>query len=195
MDFISINMPEITQDEAAADIVLHPAIVDIPALFREHRQNLVRFVLRYLRNSADAEDVVQSTFVEAMRNAHRFAGLSKPSTWLYGIALNLARNQVRRNCGDLLDFVEDTVLNQSMDDYADPARKAELRQTVMQVDDFLSTLNPEIRATFEAVVDGDITYEEASSELNIPIGTVRSRVSRVRSSVRAAINDGFSFAA
>jgi len=188
MSAISQNAVTAPEHTAGEKPLSNGSTIDIPVLFREHRQNLIRFVQRYLRNSADAEDVVQNTFVEAMRNAHRFAGLSKPSTWLYGIALNLARSQVRQNCGDLLEFVEDTVLNQCMDEAADPAKKEELRQTVVNIDNFLATLSPEIRATFEAVIDGDVTYEEVSAELNIPIGTVRSRVSRVRSAVRAAVN-------
>ena len=183
------NLTECAIDENIADEQsTSNATIDIPQLFRDHRQNLIRFVQRYLRNSADVEDVVQNTFVEAIRNAHRFAGLSKPSTWLYGIALNLAKSQIRRNCGDFLEFVDDMVLNQSIDESANPEKREELRQTMAIIDQFLSGLNPEIRATFEAVVDGDITYEQASAEMNIQIGTVRSRVSRVRSAVRAAVN-------
>jgi RNA polymerase sigma-70 factor (ECF subfamily) len=54
-----------------------------------------------------------------------------------------------------------------------------------KVQALLDGLPREIRATFEAVLDGNATYEEAAAELNIPVGTVRSRVSRVRATVRA----------
>lgn len=163
------------------------ALLDIPALFQQHRAHMLRFVQHYLRNAADAEDVVQNAFMEAMRCAHRFSGLSKPSTWLYGIALNLARDQVRRNCRDMLEFVDDSVLSQFIDDYADPARQLEVRQIVKKVDKFLCGFTPQIRATFEAALEGDATYEDVSVQLGIPIGTVRSRVSRVRASVRAQL--------
>jgi RNA polymerase sigma-70 factor (ECF subfamily) len=49
----------------------------------------------------------------------------------------------------------------------------------------LAALPARIRTTFEAVLDGGSTYEEAAGELRIPVGTVRSRVSRVRAAVRA----------
>ncbi len=171
------------QTSAAGDAAAMPRI-DVNQLFQDHYQHLVRFVQRYVRNDADAEDVVQNTFIEAMRCADRFSGLSKPSTWLFGIALNLARNQVRRNCADLYDTVEDTFIEQIVDQHANPADLVESRQMTAKVDALLRSLPPKIRDTFEAVVNGDSTYEEAAEHLHIPVGTVRSRVSRVRAEVR-----------
>ena len=158
--------------------------IDVNQLFQDHYQHLFRFVLRYVRNSADAEDVVQNTFIEAMRCADRFSGLSKPSTWLFGIALNLARNQVRRNCADLYETVEDGFMEQIVDQHANPADLIESRQITLKVENLLSSLPSKIRDTFDAVVHGDSTYEEAAEFLHIPVGTVRSRVSRVRAEVR-----------
>ncbi|WP_211474787.1 RNA polymerase sigma factor [Collimonas humicola] len=178
-------LPEISSGDAAgADVPQAAAALDIPGLFREHQHHLLRFVRRYLKNNADAEDVVQNTFVEAMRCASRFSGMSKPSTWLFGIALNLARNQVRRNCGDLFDLVDESFLEQIADDHADPAKVVELRQIASTVDALLDEFSPKIRLTFDAVLDGEITYKQAAEQLHIPIGTVRSRVSRVRAEVR-----------
>jgi RNA polymerase sigma-70 factor (ECF subfamily) len=158
--------------------------VDVQRLFLEHRQHLVRFVQRYTRSLEDAEDVVQNTFIEALRCADRFAGLSKPSTWLFGIALNLARNQVRRNSADLYDTVEDGYFEQIKDQRANPAELCESRQISARVDALLRSFPPKIRETFDVVVSHDITYEEAAVYLAVPVGTVRSRVSRVRAAVR-----------
>ncbi|QGZ42126.1 RNA polymerase sigma-70 factor (ECF subfamily) [Pseudoduganella flava] len=160
-----------------------PAI-DIVALYRQHRTHLLRFVQRYLGNPHDAEDVVQNTFVEAVRCAPRFSGLSKPSTWLFGIALNLARNQVRRNGADRYEAVEEDFLEQLVDVHADPALQYEWRELAVKVDKLIGELPPKIRDTFEAVLEGELTYEEAAREMGIPIGTVRSRVSRVRAAAR-----------
>jgi len=162
-----------------------PVALDITKLYREHRTHLLRFVQRYVRSAEDAEDVVQNTFMEAMRCADRFSGLSKPSTWLFGIALNLARNQVRRNCADMYEMVDETFMDQIVDHHADPAMLIELRQIASKVEAMLNELPPKIRTTFEAVLDGEATYEEAAEQLHVPIGTVRSRVSRVRAAVRA----------
>jgi RNA polymerase sigma-70 factor (ECF subfamily) len=162
-----------------------PHALDLDQLFRTHHRHLLRFVQRYMRNAEDAEDIVQQTFIEALRCAHRFAGLSRPSTWLFGIALNLARHQVRRNCALAHDALDDVALEQIVDIHADPARQLEWRQTAAMVDGMLAALPARIRTTFEAVLDGGSTYEQAACALQIPVGTVRSRVSRVRAAVRA----------
>lgn len=159
--------------------------IDVEKLYREHRQHLIRFVQRYVRHAEDAEDVVQNAFIEAMRCADRFSGLSKPSTWLFGIALNLARNHVRRSCAEMTEAIDEADIQQIVDIHADPALLIELREIAGKVDALLGTLQPEIRMTFEAVLDGASTYEQAAEQLCIPIGTVRSRVSRVRTAVRA----------
>ncbi|OGB25916.1 MAG: RNA polymerase subunit sigma-24 [Burkholderiales bacterium RIFCSPLOWO2_02_FULL_57_36] len=177
----AVALTEHISSEAAAP----GAAVDINQLFREHQHHLLRFVRRYLRNSEDAEDVVQNTFLEAMRCADRFSGLSKPSTWLFGIALNLARNQVRRNCSDILEKMDESIMEQIADYDANPATMIELRQIADQVSLLLDSFPAKIRETFEAVFDGESTYEEAAVQMQVPIGTIRSRVSRVRATVRS----------
>jgi RNA polymerase sigma-70 factor (ECF subfamily) len=104
---------------------------------------------------------------------------------LFGIALNLARHHVRRTYAQAHDALDDVALEQIVDTHADPARQLEWRQTAAMVDDMLAALPAGIRMTFEAVLDGGSTYEQAACALQIPVGTVRSRVSRVRAAVRA----------
>ena len=174
-------------DKTSASAAASPVAcaLDLDKLFRQHQHHLLRFVKHYVRNPEDAEDVVQTTFMEAVRCADRFAGLSKPSTWLFGIALNLARNQVRRNCNDIHESVDDTFLNQVIDDHADPAYLIELREIAAKVEALLGAMPPNLINTFETVLNGESTYEEAAAQLSIPVGTVRSRVSRVREALRA----------
>ncbi|MPS30328.1 MAG: RNA polymerase sigma factor [Alcaligenaceae bacterium] len=178
-----------TRSHEQAEQTSPGAAIDVVALYSQHRGHLLRFVHRYVGNHEDAEDVVQNTFIEAVRCAHRFSGLSKPSTWLFGIALNLARNQVRRNVADRYEMVDENFMEQLVDANADPAMQYERRQIAQKVDDLLDALPAKIRSTFEAVLDGDSTYEEAARQLQIPIGTVRSRVSRVRAAVRSEYGD------
>lgn len=171
-------------DNTSPPPALPRSAVDINKLFCAHQHHLLHFVRRYVRNSEDAEDVVQNTFLEALRCADRFSGLSQPSTWLFGIALNLARNQVRRNRADMLEAMDEGVIEQIPDGNANPAVLIELRQIAGKVDMLLASLPDKIQATFEAVLDGASTYAEAAAQLQIPIGTVRSRVSRVRAAMR-----------
>lgn len=182
----SSNTAEVVEVVEVVEAAATPVTpINIDKLYREHRHHLLRFVQRYVRNPEDAEDVVQNTFMEAMRCADRFSGLSKPSTWLFGIALNLARNQVRRNCADLYQSVDEMFMEQIADFNSDPAMLIELRQIAGRVEAMLNEMPDKIRTTFEAVLDGESTYEEAAESLHIPVGTVRSRVSRVRAAVRS----------
>ena len=159
--------------------------ININSLYRTHWLHVLRFVKRYVRNQEDAEDVAQNTFMEALRCAESFSGMSKPSTWLFGIALNLARNQVRRNCADRFEDFDEDLVEAIADDNSDPAYLIELREVAAKVQVMLAQLAPTIRDTFESVLEGESTYEEAAVEMHVPIGTVRSRVSRVRASIRA----------
>src|SRR5687767_7379360 len=70
--------------------------LDIHSLAKNYDKRLFHFVLRRIRNEEDARDIVQTTYMEAIKCAHNFRHESKPETWLMGIALNLARNQLHK---------------------------------------------------------------------------------------------------
>ena len=65
-------------------------------LMRDHQKRLYRFVIRYIDHPDDAADITQQAFVEAARTISSFRGDSKLSTWLYGIAMNMVRNYLRK---------------------------------------------------------------------------------------------------
>ena len=79
---------------------LAPFELDQEALFREliaqHQRRLYRFVIKYIDHPDDAADITQQAFVEAARTIATFRGDSKLSTWLFGIAMNMVRNYLRK---------------------------------------------------------------------------------------------------
>ena len=160
---------------------------DIDLLFKNHYTHLVRFVQRYVRNVEDAKDVVQNTFLESVRCADRFSGASKPSTWLFGIALNLARNHVRRNYALIAKHADESLIEDMADLSGDPADLVQNQDLADKVEKMLAGLPDRIRETFEAVLEQDASYADAAIQMHIPIGTVRSRVSRVREQIRQII--------
>jgi RNA polymerase sigma factor (sigma-70 family) len=158
--------------------------IDIDALYKTHHKHVLLFVRRYVRDAADAEDVTQSAFLEATRCAAKFSNLSKPSTWLFGIALNMARNHVRRKNPDgLFCDIEDEA-HELPDPFGDPAKIIEARELLGKSIHLVGTLSDDLQATFNAVMDTEQTYDLAARELGIPIGTVRSRLSRIRGQLR-----------
>lgn len=84
--------------EATPDAAPHE--LDQEALFREliaqHQRRLYRFVIKYIDHPDDAADITQQAFVEAARTIASFRGDSKLSTWLFGIAMNMVRNYLRK---------------------------------------------------------------------------------------------------
>jgi len=77
-----------------------PFQLDQELLFRElidqHQRRLYRFVIKYIDHPDDAADITQQAFVEAARTITSFRGDSKLSTWLFGIAMNMVRNYMRK---------------------------------------------------------------------------------------------------
>lgn len=79
---------------------LPPFQLNQETLFRElidqHQRRLYRFVIKYIDHPDDAADITQQAFVEAARTISSFRGDSKLSTWLFGIAMNMVRNYMRK---------------------------------------------------------------------------------------------------
>lgn len=162
--------------------------VDTEVLFRQlveaHQQRLYRFVLRRIGNSSDAEDLAQQAFVEAARSLESFRGGSELSTWLYGIAMNLVRNHLSRAPHRRYQFEDEEALQDISSGQPDPSQQLELKQSNALLLREIGELPAEMRDVLLMVAVDDLSYEEAAVLLSVPIGTVRSRVSRARSSLR-----------
>jgi RNA polymerase sigma-70 factor (ECF subfamily) len=70
------------------------ALTDI---MQRHREPLYRFIFRYVNDTAEAQDILQETFVRVYFQCHRYQPRASFKTWLYQIALNLCRDYARRN--------------------------------------------------------------------------------------------------
>ncbi|MCX4545954.1 RNA polymerase sigma factor [Streptomyces sp. NBC_01565] len=154
-------------------------------LFRDHAQLVHRHAVRATGDWALAEDVVSLTYLEAwrLREKLRDEGES-PRPWLMGIAVNVLRNTTRaarrhqRALGRLP--VRDTV-----PDFADElvARLADAEQ-LAAAQRALRALRRGEREVFTLCVWSGLGYAEAAAALGVPVGTVRSRLSRARKRLR-----------
>lgn len=167
-----------------------PLPVDTNRLFRdlvaEHGQRLYRFVLRHIGQATEAEELAQQAFVEAARTYANFRGESQLSTWLYGIAMNLVRNHLTRSPQRQYRWEDETALDDCACHRANPEQQLEQAELVALLERELEGLMPEMREVLLLVALDDLSYEEAAELLQVPIGTVRSRVSRARSHLRRA---------
>lgn len=156
-------------------------------LVKLYRTPLYRFVLRHIGNPADAEDIAQQTFVEAYSALQSFRGQSALSTWLYGIAMNLVRNYLNRAPHRVRKYESDEVLAVMADEADGPQALIERMELFTRLYEEVDTLSDELRQTFLLVAIEGRSYEETAQLLDIPIGTVRSRLFRAREAIKARL--------
>lgn len=159
---------------------------DIETLARTHTARLASFLRRRVGNASDVEDLVQDTLLEAMRCMDQFQGQSRPETWLFGIALNLSRTYHKRaRVRDIYADVEtDDIPSDRCDD---PCELVSQRQSMERVAAAVKNLPGDSFKLLEMVVHDNLSYDEAATEMGIPTGTVRSRVSRVRAQLKHSL--------
>lgn len=154
---------------------------------QKHRSRLYRFILKNIGHPDDAADLAQQAFVEAFRSLHNFRGDSELSTWVYGIALNLVRGYLMRSPHRMHRFENEDVLMDMPSHELDPNVQTSLTEIISEVQIHFNALPVEMRMVLEMVTVGEMSYEETAKALNIPVGTVRSRVFRARAQLRQSL--------
>jgi RNA polymerase sigma-70 factor (ECF subfamily) len=159
------------------------------ALFRRHAPTIQRYITRRIGPDA-AEDVVAETFLVAFDQRSRYdSSRLDARPWLYGIASNLVGQHRRAEVRQLKAFGRSGVdpIMAGFSDSADARIGAEaIRKRLAAA---LGRLRPAYREALLLIAWGDLTYEEAANALSVPVGTVRSRISRARKVLRAALGD------
>jgi RNA polymerase sigma-70 factor (ECF subfamily) len=139
-------------------------------LYERHAERVFRFALSLVRAPHLAEEVLQETMVAVWKNADKFRGASKATTWILGITKNQGYGLLRREKrGERTP--EDPVAE------PDPAATAEL---CVRVEDAVATLPPHLREVLHLVFYEEMTLGEAAAVLGIPEGTVKSRMFHAR---------------
>jgi RNA polymerase sigma factor (sigma-70 family) len=165
-------------DEPTHDQLLSNA--DLARLVRDHGLRLRNFIRRRVGNAADVDDLVQDTCLEALRCLHRYHGHSQPETWLFGIALNLVRGHYKRAHTQPMFEEEEAGLEAQESMSEDPLDTLARNQEIERLHHLVDELPEASSSVLTLVFDERLTYEQAAARLQIPVGTVRSRISRVR---------------
>ena len=173
-------MPDRTSDASEPSAFERDALASLDSLYRT--------ALRLSHDRADAEDLVQDTYLKAFRAADRFEPGTNLRAWLFTILHNTARNRFRDRARDTV-AIDSDVVDRAAD--APPPGSGTDRLDTPETLLLRDTLAPELQsaidalpATFrEAVWLRDVeefSYAEIAEMLGIPIGTVMSRISRGR---------------
>jgi RNA polymerase sigma factor (sigma-70 family) len=166
-------------------------VADFGQLFDRHGQAIYKFCARRTADLALAEDLTSATFLEAWRHRHR-APLGQAESalpWLLGVANNVVRNALRRGRRDraALERLPPASVAPAAEDDALSRFQTEAR--LREALDAISVLSEGERDVVMLVLWSDLAYDEAATALGIPVGTVRSRLSRARPKLQIALGN------
>ncbi|HMI31774.1 MAG TPA: RNA polymerase sigma factor [Candidatus Limnocylindrales bacterium] len=169
-------------DAEIIQLVLGGEIDAFDELVRRTRRPAYRLARRITRNHEDADDVVQDSYVKAYRALARFEAGRAFGPWFLTIVARSALSQIRqrtRRASVPLDEpgADGTTL---ADKIPDAAMDVVGMQRLLDVEEALERLTDEQRAILALRVDGDLPYAEIATALDVPVGTVMSRLARAR---------------
>lgn len=173
-------------------VLMEPSLqasLDIEQLYRTQNEKLRNFLRKKLSDREDIEDILQLTYLEAIRCQDKFNGASKPETWLFGIALNLTRSYHKRHYGQprMDDISEEILAEIEQERVSDPALLYEHEHMLNKTIQAMEDLPDDVQCMFDMVVGSNRNYQDAAEKLGVPIGTIRSRLFRARAAIKAKL--------
>ena len=154
-------------------------------LVEQYRDNVYRLAYRMCGNAYDADEAAQEAFVAAWRALPNFRGDAKFSTWLYRLTTNAAIDVMRREKrhqtvgdGEMVDLADDA------DSPQETVERTEQQETVQKA---LATLSEEYREVLLLRYMEELDYAEIAEVLQLPSGTVKSRINRAKAALKTAL--------
>ena len=154
-------------------------------LVEQYRDNVYRLAYRMCGNAYDADEAAQEAFVAAWRALPNFRGDAKFSTWLYRLTTNAAIDVMRREKrhqtvgdGEMVDLADDA------DSPQETVERTEQQEAMQKA---LATLSEEYREVLLLRYMEELDYAEIAEVLQLPSGTVKSRINRAKAAVKTAL--------
>ena len=154
-------------------------------LVEQYRDNVYRLAYRMCGNAYDADEAAQEAFVAAWRALPNFRGDAKFSTWLYRLTTNAAIDVMRREKRH--KAVGDGEMIEVADDADSPQETVERTEQQEAVQKALATLSEEYREVLLLRYMEELDYAEIAEVLQLPSGTVKSRINRAKAALKAAL--------
>jgi RNA polymerase sigma-70 factor (ECF subfamily) len=184
-DRVSNNNSSVKDDFQFVEATLAGQKEAFGQLVERYQDRLIHAISRYLGSVEDAHDVAQDAFVQAYTRLASFRGEAAFYTWLYRIAFNLAMTRVRRRRPmQSLDQAKDSLGNEPIDLGATVETGILREEQARVVHTALGQLDEEFRQVIVLRELEGCAYEQIAQILEIPVGTVRSRLYRARIQLR-----------
>lgn len=177
-------------DQGIVEQVIGGDVDSFAILVDRYQDRIYSTVLNYVSNPDDAVDVTQESFVKAYTSLRSFNASSAFYTWVYRIAINTAIDFLRKRKSRIADSLDDHKLTEigfepvSKDPSSDPEKvlaRTEQRQALRQA---IGSLSDKLRSVVVLHDVEGLSQEEVAEILRVPVGTVKSRVSRARAELR-----------
>lgn len=162
-------------------------------LIRNYQKKSYNISLKMLKNPEDAMDVSQEALIKVYKSIKNFENKSSFSTWMYRIVVNTCLDFIKKNKKNLLyldkpiETEEGNIKMEVIDDYNTPENILEKKLTKKLVRDSINMLKDEYKSIIILRDMEGFSYEEISKILDIPIGTVKSRIKRARDNLKIII--------
>ena len=162
-------------------------------LVNRYRDRLINFVYPFLGDFEQSEDVVQETMLKLYEKKHYYREIAKFSTWIYTIARNLANTELRKKKRRKTTYIS----RMTKDDrqYDIPAVQADLNQNLQNefIRDRIHAAIKELPEHFKTVIIlrdiQELSYDDITNIVGVPLGTVKSRINRARLQLQAELQD------
>lgn len=156
-------------------------------LVRRHQKAIFNLVYRLLGNYDEAAEVAQEVFLSAFKSIHQFRGEANFSTWLYRIGLNHASTRRKSLNSSQQRHIPLDGTEVIAEGTVDPAKNFEHKEIQQRVQQALNSLDPEDARIILLRDLQDVPYEDVAEILDIPVGTVKSRLHRARQALRTSL--------
>jgi RNA polymerase sigma-70 factor (ECF subfamily) len=164
---------------------LHRGEIELfEVLVRRYQKTIFNLVYRVLGDYEEAAEISQEVFLSAYRSIRQFRGDASFSTWLYRIALNHASTRRKSMANWQQRTVPIDTTDPVSDHRLDPGHALEQKQTRERVQKALSSLEPNDALIILLRDLHDVPYEEVAQILEVPLGTVKSRLYRARQALK-----------
>jgi RNA polymerase sigma-70 factor (ECF subfamily) len=162
-----------TSDEVLIGRIAGGDRLAMQVLFARHNVRVYRFMLRFVKNEATAEDLISEVFLDVWRQAGKFEGRSAVSTWLLSIARFKALSAVRKRSEDELDEETAEAIVDEADTPEETLAKKDKGAVLRQC---MSALSNEHREIIDLVYYHEKSVEEVAEIVGIPEATVKTRM-------------------
>ena len=174
----SFSDSDVLADVMAGDVEAFEKIVT------RHKNRLFNFVFRFVGDRETAEDIIQETFLRAFRRRKDYRAIANFSTWLFTIAGNLAKSELRRRKRWRFFSLNWDEESETGIDIPDESKRPDTMAETSMTDDLIQEAIESLPANYRRViilrdVEG-MSYHEISKIVGRPVGTIKSRVNRAR---------------